>query len=448
MRMRSSWPARLLVILQATAEGGWIAVVYSAIQVATGHEPRIGPLELAVLAGMGMAWARRRRWRTPAAEAVGLPLLVVLGGATGWFLDPTVRSLLVDGFPRTALGMHIPGWIAGAAVLRGAFHGSPDDDESVQDRLLLFTIPGLTVPWLVGSLAAPPSLRPAFTAEAFLATMIFAASAFGALGLARLEALRPTASAEWQRSRSWFALLAVISATTAIVGVPAGILLGVPLAALATLAFGLIRMLLLAAILLTTPLILVIAVLTEALGPLFPRGGAARIQLPNLGIDPVQATSPWPTIVVVAVVALLAAFELFVLGVMIYIRWQERRRMVAAASGGFEERSIVIPTEDGPPPPALPARRRRRRRDPGDPVAAYLASLDALARDGRWARAADETPASHAARAFRGGLVDPAFRRLAAAYELVRYGNRDLTGLERDRARGRYARLRGILRQR
>jgi hypothetical protein len=446
--MRSSWPARLLVVLQATAEGGWLAVVYAASQVATGHEPRIGPLELAVLAGMGMAWARRSRWRSPAAEAIGLPLLVVLGGATGWFLDPTVRSLLVDGFPRTALGMHVPGWIAGAAVVRGALHGSADDDDSVQDRLLMYAIPGMAVPWLLGSLAAPPALRPAFTAEAFLSTMIFAASAFAALGLARLEALRPSSAAEWQRSRSWLALLTVISVTTAIVGVPAGFLLGVPLAALATLAFGLIRMLLLAAILLTTPLILVIAVLTEALGPLLPRGSGARIQLPSLGIDPVQATSPWPTIMVVAVVALLAAFELFVLGLMIYMRWQERRRMVAASTGGFEERAIVIPFSEEPPPRTPPSPARRPRRNLGDPVSAYLAALDALARDGRWARAAAETPASHAVRAFHDGLGDPAFRRLAAAYELVRYGHRDLTQSEHGRTRGRYDQLRRMLRQR
>src|ERR1700730_2256260 len=124
--MRSSWPGRLLPVLQALAEGGWLAVVYAALEVAAGQQPRLGPLELAMLAGLGMAWARRRRWRSRVPEAVGLPLLALLGAAAGWFLDPTVRGLLVDGFPHAALGLHVPGWLGGIAVLRGGSHGSRD----------------------------------------------------------------------------------------------------------------------------------------------------------------------------------------------------------------------------------------------------------------------------------------------------------------------------------
>src|SRR5436190_950147 len=94
--MRSSWPARLLPTVTCLAEGAWLAVVYAAIQVVTGHPPEIGPLELALLAGVGMAWARRNGWRSRVPEAIGLPILAVLGGALGWVLDPTVRHLLVE----------------------------------------------------------------------------------------------------------------------------------------------------------------------------------------------------------------------------------------------------------------------------------------------------------------------------------------------------------------
>ena len=79
--MRSPWPARVLLpAAQALAEGSWLAVVYAALQAATGQFPWIGPLEFGVMAAAGMAWGRRRRWRSPAADALGLPLLALAGG--------------------------------------------------------------------------------------------------------------------------------------------------------------------------------------------------------------------------------------------------------------------------------------------------------------------------------------------------------------------------------
>ena len=196
--MRSSWPARLLPVFQALAEGGWLAVVYASVQVASGEEPRVGVLELALLAGAGMAWARRRRWRSPLVEAAGLPLLALAGGAAGWFLDPAVRVALVNGQPAVAAGLHVPGWLAAIAVLRGGLHGSADDDEEVQDRLLRFAVPGLAAPWLLGSLTSQGALRDAFTATAFVSTMLFAVGAFAALGLARLEEVRITTGSDWR----------------------------------------------------------------------------------------------------------------------------------------------------------------------------------------------------------------------------------------------------------
>jgi len=77
--MRSPWPARVLLpAAQALAEGSWLAVVYAALQAATGQFPWIGPLEFGVMASAGMAWGRRKRWRSPAAEALGLPLLALV----------------------------------------------------------------------------------------------------------------------------------------------------------------------------------------------------------------------------------------------------------------------------------------------------------------------------------------------------------------------------------
>jgi len=439
--MRSSWPARLLPVAQALAEEGWLAVAYAALQVATGEEPRIGVLEMALLAGVGMAWSRRRAWRTPLVEAAGLPILALLGAGLGWFLDPAVRTALVGGHGDVALGLHVPGWLAGVAVVRGGVHGSAEDDEEVQDRLLRFAIPGLAVPWLIGSLSTQGALRDAFTATAFVSTMVFAASSFAALGLARLEAVRSRTGSDWRQSRAWLALVAGISVAAIVIGLPAAALLGVPLAALAAAVFGPIRLLILLAILVTTPLIVLIAAATELLRPLLPEQiGLPHLTLPNLGGDPLPATSSIPTIVVFVVVGLLAVLELTVLGMIIYLRWQERRRMAIVAAGDFEERSIVVPGDE-PPPSAPHPPARRRRRGASDPEGAYLAALDALERDGRWPRNPDESPRAHARRAAAEGLGDPGFGRLALAYQLVRYGGRRLPRGELGRTRERLGAL-------
>ena len=444
--MRSSWPARLLVVVQALAEGGWIAVVYAAVGVLLGDEPRLGPLELAILAGAGMAWARRRRLRSREAEAAGLPILIVLGGFAGWILDPQVRILLLDGFPGAALATHPAGWIGALAVLRGGLHGSREDDEGVQDRLLRFGIPGLAVPWLVGGLAATAALRDPFTFVAFISTMVFAASAFAALGLARLEAVRST-TGDWGGGRSWLALMVGIGLAVMVIGLPAALLLGVPLSALTILAFGPLRLILLVLILLSTPVILLIATVTELLRPLLPSAiDLPHFTLPSLAADPVRSSSPWPTLLVIGVVLVVALIELFFVGLMIWVRREERRRMAAVARGDFEERSIVVPPPEVPAAPTPPAPIRRRP-DGGNPVGAYLAALDELERDARWRRGDVETPAMHARRIRLAGFTDAGFGRLALAYELVRYGRRALTTRETDRATGRLAAVRRALRR-
>jgi hypothetical protein len=52
-------PSRMLPVVQCLAEGGLLAVVAAALQALFGEVPIIGPLEFAILAGAGMAWARR-----------------------------------------------------------------------------------------------------------------------------------------------------------------------------------------------------------------------------------------------------------------------------------------------------------------------------------------------------------------------------------------------------
>ena len=434
----------LLPILQSLAEGAWIALAYDAVQVMTGNVPRVGPLELAVLAGIGMGWARRSRWRSNGVELFGGLLLVILGGALTWVLDPAVRVALVDGNTDAAFALHLPGWIGAVAVARGRTHLARDDDEDQQDRLLRFGVPLLAIPWLAGHLAASGALEQAFVSAAFVATLIFAGSAFTALGLARLETVRRMDD-DVRSRRSWLLLIGLVALVTTLVGIPLGLLLGVPASALLTTLAGPLRAVLLALIALTTPLIVVIAAITELIGSIIPPGTAfPKITLPTFGGEVVDVPSA-PSILFYLAIGVLVVLELTAIGLYLWARLRDRREAEAEELAGFEERSIVRPSEAAPEPAAEPVPPGRRRHDPATATGAYLAALAMLHRDGRWARAGHETPAGHAARARGDGLRGSALGRLAIDYEIERYAGQPIPHPERGRLAGRLAALRASL---
>lgn len=445
--MRSSWPVRVLLpTVQVLAEAGWLAVVYAALQAFSGGIPRIGPLELGLLAWIGLAWGRRSRWTSAAAEAVGLPALMLLGGLVGWLLSPEVRALLINGDPVGALGTHVAGWIGAVAVWRGEAHRASEDDDLLAGQLLRWVVPGLAVPWLIGHQLTSGATEVAFTSAAFMGTVVFVGSAFTAMGLARLEAVRAATGSDWRTNRSWLLLVVGVALAITAIGIPAGALLGVPASALLTVLIGPLRVILLTLLLVSTPLIVVIAALTELIGPLLPgQFSLPQLNLPNLAVDPADVLSDTPTVVFFAVVILLAIVELAFLALILYLRWQERRRYRFTATDPFEEREIVVPPPE-PAPVLAPIRRERARPDPGDPTGAYLTALELLERDGRWARRPTESPAAHAERVARDGLAAPSLARLAVAYQLVRYGERRLSATEAQRGRGRLGRLRDALR--
>jgi Domain of unknown function (DUF4129) len=446
--MRSSWPVRfLLPAAQVLAEGGWLAVVYAALQAFSGSIPRIGPIELALLAWMGLAWGRRKRWHSAGAEAIGLPALMLLGGTMGWLLSPEVRTLVVHGQPLDALGTHFAGWIGAIAVWRGDAHRAAEDDDRMAGQLLRWAVPGLAVPWLIGHSLTSGAAEVAFTSAAFMGTVVFIGSAFTAMGLARLEAVRTATGSDWRTNRSWLLLVLGVALSLTAIGIPAGAFLGVPASALLAVLIGPLRVIFLVLLLISTPVIVIIAALTEFVLSFLPNGiQFPRIDLQGIfAVDPGQVTSDAPTVIVFSAVIILAIIELAVLALIIYLRWQERRRYRFAPVDEFEERAIVIPPAENPPVPIQP-RRARRRPDPGDPTGAYLAALEALERDGRWPRHPTETPAGHAQRAASEGLPGTPLSRLAAAYQLVRYGERDLSPREARRGRMRLGRLREILR--
>lgn len=446
--MRSSWPVRVLLpTVQVLAEGGWLAVVYAALQAFSDGVPRVGPIELALLAWMGLAWGRRSRWQSAGAEAIGLPLLMVVGGAVGWLLAPEVRTLLVNGQPLEALGTHLAGWIGAIAVWRGDAHRATDDDDQMAGQLLRWAVPGLAIPWLIGHQLTSGAAEIAFTSAAFMGTVVFTGSAFTAVGLARLEAVRQATGSDWRTNRSWLLLVLGVALALTAIGIPAAAFLGVPASAFLVALIGPLRIAFLVLLVITTPLIVVIAALTELVGSLLPHGfQLPNIQLPSFfAVDPGDVISDAPTVIVFSGVLILLIVELAVLAIIIYLRWQEKRRYRFALEDPFEERQIVVPPS-APAPAVAQVRRQRPRVDTSDPTGAYLGALEALERDGRWPRRATETPAGHANRAAREGLPGTSLGRLAAAYQLVRYGERRLGPREVSRSRGRLARLRDILR--
>lgn len=446
--MRSSWPVRVLLpTVQVLAEGGWLAVVYAALQAFSGAIPRVGPIELALLAWMGLSWGRRKRWQTAGAEAIGLPALMLVGGAVGWLLDPEVRTLLVNGQALDALGTHPAGWIGAIAVWRGDAHRATDDDDQMASQLLRWAVPGLAIPWLIGHQLTAGAAEVAFTSAAFMGTIVFTGSAFTAMGLARLEAVRQATGSDWRANRSWLLLVFGVALALTAIGIPAALFLGVPASALLVALIGPLRIIFLVLLLISTPLIVVIAALTELVGSFLPHGfQLPHIQLPSFfGVDPGDVVSDAPTVILFSGVIILLIIELAVLALIIYLRWQEKRRYRFAPEDPFEEREIVVPPS-APAPAVTQARRQRPRIDPSDPTGAYLTALEALERDGRWPRRSTETPAAHADRATGEGLQGTALGRLAAAYQLVRYGERRLGSREVGRSRGRLARLRDILR--
>ncbi|HET8587367.1 MAG TPA: DUF4129 domain-containing protein, partial [Candidatus Limnocylindria bacterium] len=314
------------------------------------------------------------------------------------------------------------------------------DEPSVQQRLLRVAIPGLAAPWLVGSLASTGVVEREFTAAAFMGTLVFAASAFTALGLAHLESVRLTTGVDWRENRSWLTLVVGVALALTAAGIPAAMLLGVPASALLVALFGPIRVVLLAVLLLATPIVALAAWLVSLLPihdlPLF------QPPLDIIRAEPAQAVSDAPAIIFYAIVALLLVIELLFLAAILYLRWQERRTF-GSEPEAFEERAIVLP--DGGAQRRPRVRTGRPRPDADDPAAAYLVALDLLERDGRWPRSPSETPAEHARRVRLSGMEDPSLPRLAAAYQLTRYAGMRLSSPEARRARPRLARLRSFL---
>ena len=221
--------------LRVVAEAGWILVIYAALSVLVSHQaPTLGPAEMIVfvLAGVLVAWLGRPRPEIGALLLIGA---VIVGGAIGWLASPDARALLSN-LP-AAFNVHLAGWFAGVAVLRGAVINTGDKAAEEIERLLRSVPVGLAVIWAYVSIAAMPSLWLSFAIAALWGTVMFLASAVVSIGMARLNILHADVVDERQR-RGWRWLVIAIGFGIVPIAIPIGILAGIPLDAILTPVVG------------------------------------------------------------------------------------------------------------------------------------------------------------------------------------------------------------------
>jgi len=443
--MRSSWSVRVLLpAAQSLAEGSWLAVLYAALQAGGKEIAYLGPLELGALVMAGTAWGRRRRWTSPRVEALGLPLLALLSGVFGWMLAPDVRAALVEGDLIRALTMHVPGWLAALAFWRGEAHRLRADDAVTEHWLARWAVPGLAIPWLLGYAFADGRLQDDFAAAALIGTLFFIGSAFTALGLRRLEALRLSTGSDWRGDRSWLFMIIGLALVLTVGSVPLAALLGIPARSLLGAIVGPLQTFVLLLVLLMSPILLAAAVIAGWLKSMLP----ADFRVPDLMSFNIPRGEP-PDLLLIILGVIVASIFLSEIVALIVLLWMVygRQRKGDPFDQPFEERAIVPPPQDEHDAPQMPAARRSSVPVADDVTAAYLAALDALATDGRWPRRANESPAAHLARIREAGFRSGAFGRLAAAYQLLRYGGRSLPDRERLRSHSRLDSIRALLTQ-
>jgi hypothetical protein len=428
--MRSSWPAELgnraLALLPsaatAAAEGAWLAVVYAAVQAGMAGRPLATEVWAFVLAAaLGVVFAHRtggrRRTVLTAASCAAI-------GLVGWAMDPQVRALAASGTLAAAAMTHPAGWLLGVATWRGSRHADPTTDDLVVGSLLFWGVPGLAVPWLVGSTIGA---RAAFIDAALPATLLFMGAGLVAVGLTRLDALGRDVGVDWRKNRTWVALLVGVVALVVAIGTPAAVLLGASVDAMINTVIGPIAALVGGAGDLVIALLGAVGALA---GSAAPAGASPPPSLPPGPAMPFSAPAGLSNAFAVGVFLLLIVAVILVWrrvrGAPRTVRWQPPRS---------EERRIALPRPSVRITlPHLPRLSFPRSIRPRTAIEAYLAVLAAFDRNERIARRVGESPAAHARRLRRQGDGSLPLDLLAADFALARYGGAKLTRAETARA--------------
>jgi hypothetical protein len=435
--MRWFWRADLpTVALDALLEGSLVGLVYLTLTTVAKPATPVPIFAFWLTAAVGLGLARLTAHRLRLEDSI--PLLVVLAGVAGWYIDREV------------------GWLLGAAFLRGALHVDSEHESDVAVDAVAYSLPVITLAMLV-HLASGAG----FGGQVLVTALVCIVAGMLSIGRGRereFGSLGPVA----HQKRFWPVVGGGLAVSTA-VAVPAAYLVGsftVPL------LLGPARALAAA----SRPLLEAVGGLLEWLlwefAQLLPTPGYAPLPTPTPTPVPTRVVVPppgqmgeagtpiglllWSLLILTLAVAFLGAVVILSLvAVREVFAW---RRAVARA-----ELPEPPPSASGPPPSPLarvrrrlatparlrprPARRRAAVRTPTSAVEAYLDVLDELADVDDLARLPTETPLDHARRVGEG-LEPIPLSLLAADYELATYAKVEITAPETARALERWRRLR------
>jgi hypothetical protein len=431
-------------VLRVAAEAGWLSVVYAAAAVLMSHTlPALGPFEIAGFVTVGLVVGRISR-NNPGAGAVLLICFAIAGGVLGWLADSNVW-LAMPNLSR-ALGLHIAGWVAAVAIIRGSVVATDERAPFQLESLMGFMPLLIGFLWAYTTFAVRPALWLPFAVGAMWGTVWFLSASLVAIGLARLEILHRDV-VDAHRKRAWRWLVVAIGLGVIPIAIPLAILSGIPLSALLSPVTGPVQF---GLGLLVYPLIFIVWILTAILSPIAPGVGEF---LDQLGAAIAARRQPTPQEssavgVILGLVLWTVTVSILVYAIYYIARWMLSRRdtrLVAEddQAGGLTH-EIVRPAPDAKP---VAAPRKRRKASPHDVVGAYVAAVEELEKDPDYARRDSETPAQHATRLRRKGIeIAPDLGRLAAGYQLARYAERPINPFENLRAISRLQRIKRAIR--
>ncbi len=397
---------RLRGFLVAVAEGGWVAVVYAALDVGLFRRSAgLGLLVLVVAAGIGVLVNRSGDRGRVANRLVGY---VVLGFAV-------LAGMLLEHPTTIGDGLLLPGpWCVALAAWRGLRRGDANHDDVAMSDLLARGGPVLALVWLAGSVAAAG--RTTFLAPALVGTLVFVAAGLAAIGLARLERLELDGAADAAESGLWLRLLGLVVGGTLIAGLPVAWLVGVPLRALGAAIVG--------------PVVDTLAAVGRRAGGLLPSAGAAH---GSVTFTPAQPIGPAAAASGLDFLPLWVVAGVMLLAVVAIVRDRGRtarvpqRRSRDEPERRFERPHVALHLPHVRPPGFL-----HRRARPRTATDAYLVVLNLVAVEPTLAREPSETVRTHARRI--APTTGYRLNLLAADYERERYGSGPVSPAETRRA--------------
>ncbi|HTC85536.1 MAG TPA: DUF4129 domain-containing protein, partial [Candidatus Acidoferrum sp.] len=389
----------------------------------------------------GMAVGIRTRANADRAGSIVAGLVVI--GIGGWLVEGLSLARLAAFDPAGAIAAHPGGPLLALAALRGVIRGGALADVTIGDSLLGGPAYGVAIAWVLGGALADPG-RSSFAAEALGPTLLYVVAGPAGSAIGRVAELSRVDGFSWTANRTWLALLAgafIALAGAAALGAVGG-LDAIRSSAPLLIALVLIvaaargpeprrrpgdRRKSLVAWFIVFAVILIIVVL-----PLHPLTQQAHQPLgPTVPTDNDPASRQGGAFLLIAGSAVTAVVVLY----MLRRRWASARlartelgddRFVDVGFSGFANLGRWRPA------------RRARVGPPTDAAAAYRAALAALATDPATRRSPGETPIAHARRLRTDGAGGLALDLLAADYQLIRFGGRDLTVAEERRAMSRW----------